>query len=402
MIDLNTSNTFLTKLAEEEHKALADQLRNRLINSVTGRKLKLNKDKDIESIAETNALLMHPNQFTITNPSSPGGVLGKRATRHRRDVDDLPGMIDPHKRKRRAIEDTGSPAPNRGRENGSSTPMWSTEQIARATNKGNEDPLYTIDKLFTEKELTMTYNQAAMAAHKYIVTHRYHQPGSVNGSDEDSSAEAEVGEEMDMEGHESPPSAPAMDRQFSHATRSTRGAAGLTGSYPLNSYITPNGIEVFADLDVPRSFLRMSAQLPKMPPPLSLLMNKPYTKEGANSPMGVAGEDLAADFARIEECKKVNELNGPGRSLDADRAIDRAMLKRAVEQLGVWPVWLPNEKKEPEARNGKRQALTSNLRAEDAMGGVPMSKQSSMGGSEMGGTPMSRNVTNDGSRRKRY
>src|SRR5436853_6705107 len=99
----------MIKLAEEEHKALASTIRDRLINSVNGRKARLIKEKDdVLNIADSNAMLMHPSQFVVTNPSSPGGIQGKRATRHRRDLDEIPSFPENYKRKRKAADDIGS------------------------------------------------------------------------------------------------------------------------------------------------------------------------------------------------------------------------------------------------------------------------------------------------------
>ncbi len=77
------------------------------------------------------------------------------------------------------------------------------------------------------------------------------------------------------------------------------------------------------------------------------------------------------------------------------------MLEAAVAHPGQFPAWIPSEKRPATVMGrGKRQTQYSNLKAEDMMGGHPMSKQSSMGGSEIGGVPMSRTGTGDGSRRR--
>lgn len=383
----------MIKLAEEEHKALATTLRDRLINSVTGRKIKLNKEKDdILNIGESNALLMHPNQYTVTNPSSPGGVHIKRATRHRRDIEDIPGFSESNKRKRKAVDDLGSPAPTRRHlENGFSTPIWNTEQVARAANKGTNSPLYSVDKLFTEKELAMTYNAAALAARTYVLTHSTEKNGSSN-NDSDSASNDDEGQkagdaDQENDAANSAPSAPLMDRQFSHATRSTRGAAGLG----IGNISTAIGIDIVSDPNVPSNFTRMAAQIPKMPPLLPAVMVKPYIKETPNSPTGIGSDELALDLQSIERAQRINETTGMGRSLD----FDREMLAASVAEPGKYAAWLPSVKMDAAkvAANAAGLAVTV---AEDSQGGVPMSKQSSMGGSEAGGVPMSRTGTGQG------
>src|SRR5438045_5718387 len=176
----------MIKVAEGEHRALAATLRDRLLNNVNGRKARLNREKDDAlNISESNAMLLHPNQYVITNPSSPGGIHGKRTTRHRREVDEIPSFPENYKRKRKAADDIGSPLPTRRLlANGFDTPIWTSEQIARATNKGSNKPLYSLEKLFTERELHMTYTQAVVAAQMYIISHKCRKPGDRSSSDE--------------------------------------------------------------------------------------------------------------------------------------------------------------------------------------------------------------------------
>lgn len=385
----------MIKLAEEEHRALANTLRDRLINSVSGRKARLNREKDdVLNIAESNAILMHPNQFVVANPSSPGGIQGKRATRHRRDMDEIPSFPENHKRKRKAADDIGSPAPTRRHlDNGFSTPIWTTEQMARAANKGSDKPLYSLEKLFTERELHMTYNQAALAAHSYIVTHKARKISSRSSSnDADSgSNDGDVQNTGDGDAEnaadDEPLSAPLMDRQYSHATRSTRGAA-LGGNI-----ITSTGIEIVSDLNAPGNFPRLAAQIPKMPPPLASIMQKGYQKDAANSPPAAGSDELALDLQRMEQLKAINETGGPGRSLE----LDREVLAAAVAEPGKYEAWLPSAKIDGAA---KKTIAGGNIVGEESQGGVPMSKENSMGGSDVGGIPMSRSGTDQGAKKR--
>jgi hypothetical protein len=132
----------------------------------------------------------------------------------------------------------------------------------------------------------------------------------------------------------------------------------------------------------------MAAQLPKMPPLLHAVMTKAYVKEVCNSPTGIGSEELALDLQSIDRAQRINETSGMGRSLE----YDREMLAVSVAEPGKFAAWLPSVKMDAAA---KAAAGAAGL-AEDGQGGVPMSKQSSMGGSEAGGVPMSRSGTGQG------
>ncbi|KFY00027.1 hypothetical protein O988_02119 [Pseudogymnoascus sp. VKM F-3808] len=402
--ELNTSSTFLTKLAGREHSALASTIRDRLINSITERKRKLNRDMTSnEGIDNSNAYHYHPAQYSVLNPASPGGVLGKRSSRHRRDLDDLPAMLDP-KRKRRAVDDgRASPVPTRRapidlHQIGSSTPL------NRFTEKAQdpETPLYSVDKLFTEKELSLLERQAAEAAHKYMVRHKFNEAATRSQSDSDGSRNGDADQRNGDSTPDSPLIAPAMDR----TTRSTRGIGGAT-----SGFIGSTGIEVIADLTLPSTFTGQLNQMPRLPPPLYPSMTKFFgsTKGDNMRPNlteGVAGDELNQDMNRIEWGKRVNSQLKPGASLDQDVETDkgtipgdRRFLAAAIAEPGVYPVWLSGKKREERIESefgvGKRAAARLGLDAED-VGSTAMSKQSSRGGSEAGGVEMSR----EGSRRK--
>ncbi|KFY20863.1 hypothetical protein V491_03365 [Pseudogymnoascus sp. VKM F-3775] len=403
--ELNTSSAFLTKLAGREHSALASTIRDRLINSITERKRKLNRDMTSnEGIDNSNAYHYHPAQYSVLNPASPGGVLGKRSSRHRRDLDDLPALLDPTKRKRRAVDDgRASPVPNRRapidlHQIGSGTPL------NRFTEKAQdpECPLYSVDKLFTEKELSLLERQAAEAAHKYMVRHKFNEAATRSQTDSDGSRNGDADQRNNDSTPDSPLIAPAMDR----TTRSTRGIGGAT-----SGFIGSTGIEVIADLTLPSTFTGQMNQMPRLPPPLYPSMTKFFgsTKGDNMRPNlteGVAGDELNQDMNRIEWGKRVNSQLKPGASLDQDVETDkgtipgdRRFLAAAIAEPGVYPVWLSGKKREERIESefgvGKRAAARLGLDAEE-VGSTAMSKQSSRGGSEIGGVEMSR----EGSRRK--
>lgn len=191
------------------------------------------KEKEQLDIADTNALLLHPSQFSITNPASPGSQPTSRKTRftRNREHEELNGVSDvSHRRKRKLVEDdVGSPS-----RNGISTPA----ERARATLAPQTAPVYSVHTLFTEKELNFQSHQAQVAARHYFTTSRKEGESSntrrrgrddadkPSGSDDESASEGD--EQLE---------APEMDRSTSqnvHITRSTRTTGGLGGLNSLN------------------------------------------------------------------------------------------------------------------------------------------------------------------------
>ena len=390
MSELAASDAYRKKLAVSEHSALSSTLRDRLINSVTNKKNRLSRDKDLIEIGESNALLLHPSQFGLANPASPSGIHGKRATRHRRDADDVPSFGENNKRKRKAADSDESPAPTRQRiDNGTSTPLWFAEKNALHASQ-IDSALYSIDKLFTEKELAMTYNVAALAAHSYMQRHQQSisddidspPNGKSDSSSENGKALITTGD-LDNEDTDSPPGGTAMERQYSHATRSTRGA-GLGANY-----ISGYGIDALTDINYPGNLQALTRQIPKLPPLLASVMQKGYIKgDAANQPTGLSAEDAAAELEVIRRARSYNEEKGIGRNLDLENG-GKTLLDAVThpKNLSKYAYWLKSD---------NTHAISS-LRED--VGGVPMSKQSSRGGdvmSEMGGTPMSRQATGEG------
>ena len=190
------------------------------------------KEKEQLDIADTNALLLHPSQFTITNPGSPGGVPTSRKTRTRGgrgDQNDLDNGYPEvtNKRKRKLIDDDiGSPS-----RNGTTTPAGRGARIDALTHQ--TAPLYSIHSLFTDKELNLQSHQAQIAARHFFSTSA--KDGDTNGSrrrgkddDDKSMASGDVSGADEDEEIE----APEMDRTASqnvHVTRSTRTIGGLAG-----------------------------------------------------------------------------------------------------------------------------------------------------------------------------
>lgn len=348
-----------------------------------------------EGIDNSNALSYNPAQYSSIIPPSPGGVLGKRSMRHRRDMDDLTSLLDQPKRKRRAVDESrGSPAPRR-REPVDLDNIGVGIPLAKFTSKSQDPdtPLYSVDKLFTEKELSLLERQASEAAHKYIIRHKF--VGAASSSQTGSSEGSRNGEDKDGNGdsdEDSPLIAPAMDR----ATRSTRGIGGGMGGF-----IGSTNIEVIADRSLPTTFTGQVAQMPRLPPPLYASMTKYFGSSKAenlrpNLTEGISGDELAQDMKRIEWGKRVNSSNNPGASLDKETATDRGVtipgdrryLAAAIAKPGTFPVWLGSKKREEKEEQQYGVGKRAQRIIDDDSGGA--SKQTSRAGSEAGGVEMSR------------
>lgn len=243
-------------LAAEECEHMTSTIRERLVQNLSHKRTKLMKEKEQLDIADTNALLLHPSQFSITNPSSPGGQLSRktRFRGNRADPDDLGNGFAPentNKRKRKAPDDDlGSPS-----RNGISTPAERARSRALAVQT---DPLYSIHSLFTEKELAFQLHQAQIAAKHFFSTSQ--KDGEANGAgkrgkEDEGDKSSRSGNNSDVDDDDGPEAAD-MERTASqnvHVTRSTRNAGGLAGlnilsdlaekaaSRPSLPYATLNG-----------------------------------------------------------------------------------------------------------------------------------------------------------------
>ena len=154
---------YQVEVALKEHRLLTENLRQRLIHSVNQKKSALLKEKEKLDIADTNALLFHPNQFSINNSASPGGPQSNRKTRHARhrleaeELEPVGGVNNKRKRKVPTDIENGSPGPA-GRDTEPINPL-------KEANGGLEAhqisaPLYSIDRLFSTRELDLNVQQA--------------------------------------------------------------------------------------------------------------------------------------------------------------------------------------------------------------------------------------------------
>ena len=161
--DLQKEYMNQVEVALKEHRLLTEILRQRLVHSVNQKKSALLKEKEKLDIADTNALLFHPNQFSINNSASPGGPQSNRKTRHARhrleaeELEPVGGMNNKRKRKAPTELENGSPGPA-GRDLETINPL--KEANARLEAHQASTPLYSIDRLFSTRELDENTRQA--------------------------------------------------------------------------------------------------------------------------------------------------------------------------------------------------------------------------------------------------
>lgn len=286
---------------------------------------------------------------------------------------------DNKKRKRNPGEDDGSPAPiRRALDPNSTTALWQSEK-ARAAAKQN-GPVYSIDKLFTDKELSMHYNTAAIAAHRYVLRTRING----NGSSPDDS-DSGIGDNDNGEQDNESLSAPMMERQVSHATRSTRGA---TAQNFLDDKIL--GIEGVANFELPANLdLVHSQEPPKMPPPVPQQYLKPYPRSSdQNFPVPLSSDDVSSDISIMNYLKQYDQTHKAGAHLDAPSGLRKVLEAVATPyHQGKYVAFTGAPRDDPENFRDTLGLPISGVRDSPKMGNSaaapPMSRQSSLGGVAM-------------------
>jgi hypothetical protein len=395
----NTYN-YKVETAKREHQALQATLRDRLTNSLAAKKSRLNKEKEALELSDSSALLFHPNQFSITNPASPGGTHGKRATRTRKDAEEL--LSDAKKRKRNAGDDDGSPVPvRRALDPSATTPLWQSEKLRVAAKQSG--PLYSIDKLFTDKELSLTYNTAAVAAHQHIL--RYRGSGGPMPSPDSDSAD-EANENGDHDGTESWPSAPLMERAPSHATRSTRG--GANHNFVDHKVL---GLEAIESFEVPGNLAKLHAQeAPRMPPSAPAQYLKPNLRAtDQNTPTSLPMDTINSDLQVMGYFKQFDQTYRIGSGLHMNESF-RSVLQQAsvASSDGKHVAIVSAPRRDPdqlrkelglppsaEQASPEKHTAPANAVLAASVAAIPMSRQSSQGG-----VAMSRQGTNGSTRGK--
>ncbi|KAI1205093.1 Sds3-like-domain-containing protein [Annulohypoxylon truncatum] len=377
------------ELAKREHNTLSSTLRDRLINAISAKKFRLGKEKEALDISDSSALLLHPNQFSLTNPASPGGTHGKRNTRLRREMEEMPGFSENKKRKRNGADDEGSPAPKRGAlDSSNTTPFWSSERLRSGALRKEAGPIYSVDKLFTDKELVMTYNVSALAAHKHLLVRR-DTNGNIITPDENSSGNGDVNDEED-------PTAVTMERQPSHTTRSTRGGHGQQNFHDDQLV----GIEALVNFEIPGNLDKMVTLEPKLPPMTQAQYSKAYRRDESNTPQSLCDADRDRDLTAMKLLRAYQNKHGVGSNLNANSG-GRRLLEAMTAPLpsSKYFAYLQGQRASAEELSESLGIQESDLRgngpgtgsdaagntagAKDPATDIPMSRQSSLGGVTM-------------------
>lgn len=245
-------------VAKLENEKLAEQIRDRVVQSVAGKKANLLKEKERLDIGDTNALLNHPYQFNVVHPASPGGTLSNRKTRHTRhrlEMDDFGSTADSNKRKRKAAADTDFGSPGPATRGPVPDPIVVKEsQTQREANQAASS-LLSINDLFSEKELNQHLQVASKTAVDSITSKRRriseesqgtvaftHSNASDASDDVADTSSGAAANGLDTEREAASLAAPEMDRTANssfHATRSTRTTTVTT---PLSSFESPSDL----------------------------------------------------------------------------------------------------------------------------------------------------------------
>lgn len=403
--ELEARHQFHVQLAREEHKQLADTVRQRLFTSLDKRRKGLLAEKEALDIGDSNSSLLHPDQYRhIHNPSSPGGTQNARKTRNARhrvgDPDELPSaaITQENRRKRKAgfDEPDGSPGPTSRNEHSAGSPYRDAKAKREYSQYGA--PAFSIERLFTEKELAMHMNTAAIAASNFMVNLKANGNPSatettngVNGHHTDTedapaapSIPSIINEPTEPEDDSTPAAgAPEMDRtantsQYTHATRgATRNA--LTD------------LATIAEGRLPFPFPAHS-----IPTYFPAVMGA-KANGAAPTPAPLTQAEIDQDFAIIGR-----------QGVGSDDALNKRLLEHAVGEqgqaenqlqgLGVQQGFVEFRYAPPvTATASEKDALAEGLSGGLLIGGIGMSRQTSMGGgSDAGGAPMSRTASGAG------
>ncbi len=259
-------------------------------------------------------------------------------------------------------------------------------------------PIYSIDKLFTDKELSLTYNVAALAAHKHLQRNKVKANGSGHAASSPSESESGADETNQEAAEPAPaPSAVMMERVPSHATRSTRG--GAHNQNFLDDKVV--GLEALANFDFPGNLEKMIAAEPKMPPMFTSTYAKPHAKSEANTPATLAMEDINSDLMVMKMLQQYENIHGVGSNLDSNNGSRRVLEAAAfTAKDNRYVAYLHHEMRDPEELRKDMKLPTSSARddpvtpsasaaaaavaaAVGGAGGTPMSRQSSQGGAAM-------------------
>lgn len=325
--ELERLTQFKLRQAEEEHKALTSTIRSRLVQTISRKRQQLLRDKEQLDIADSNALLLHPNHFSINNPGSPPNGLNRK-TRHLRHRQGSPNPGDlegngKKKRKAAALEEDGneSPAPNMRPQHTEALGSRSPFREAREKNVYTqyEAPAYSLERIFTEKELAMATDTAKIATWRYFNQPQEHQQQEQESNgvvtavpsitdeimegaeEEDVVVVAPTTEDADGTPPPSEAAAPEMERSFSHQVL-TRGGARANPLAALNDLAAVATSERAAAGGMGLT----TSKDPFAPVVPSYHAVTRSEKSGAPAPSGVSHLDMDNDFAMMRQTASRN------------------------------------------------------------------------------------------------
>lgn len=375
-------------------------------------------------------MLLHPSHFSIgNNPGSPshnGSAVNKRATRvlrHHRGGSPGAETTENGKKKRKLNqaedEQAGNESPMPALPGGRSPYKHSRKEREYAQF---EAAAYSLDTLFTEKELAMATDTAKVATYKY-----FHQPQQAqeqgtnsNGTavpsvDGEGAESAEAVADQDMAdataaGGNSPPAsqaAPEMERTASHQVL-TRGGARAN---PLAALSDLANAAAAASSTAP--VIRENPFTPVAPPYHAVTRSE---KSGAPAPPPVNSLDMENDFEMMRRAG-ADDVGHGEEEMDVDslavedaREMRRQLLDQALGVSSVQaPYRLPQLETGPGAMIGRgvdREARTGfapllpivaavESRVKVNALGLPGSMAAALSG-RLGAEPMSRTTSADG------
>lgn len=297
-------------------------------------------------------MLLHPNQYSINNPQSPGGPQAPRKTRRTgHKFGDQEELATENKRKRKLFEENEeSPGPSgRNMDLGVGSPF--REAKARTVHNQFEASAYSLERLFTEKELTMALNQATTAAANFFTKMKNADvtDSATNGTNgtQDHASENGEGPDADQDS-DSPQGAPEMTRQISSNPHATRGSTTRSAFNPLQ---IANG------------------RLPFIYNPPFILDAKIFQKPNAQAPPppSLAPQDVDQDLALMM------------RDAPPDDSLCEKLLQAAVNPMKAreYQIQAPDYQTPVPEITSHVRSIAPHL---EVLGGVPMSAQSSMAG----------------------
>lgn len=419
--ELDRLNAYKIQVAQREHAELSSTIRQRLINVITKKRDRLMREKEQLDIADSNSLLMHPGHYSMNVPASPGGLHSNRKTRNTRHrPGDLDDSVPERSRKRKLPgDDDGNESPLPGFRpmtqdgNGGLSPFQDLRN--KVLRSQQEASAFAIDTIFTEKELAHATTAAQFATQHFFnqqmqLAEQNSNTALANGkagsaTDTADGTNASKAEDPDRPPSPGPPTeATGMERQISNYA--TRGAAKAN---PL-SFLSDAAVLAGANGDA-----TVNPYLPVMIP-----ITK--TDKGAPTPPSASVRDINYDLAMIvggdadvaPPGRVARQVGEDGATADGDLTVGEAR-KSFLEQVcrepvvtqpfrlpltDLGPAMIRDGVNRPATLgfadpasipNGIRDGTASAAAAAAAgysslaaAGAFPMSRATSLGGSEMG------------------